>query len=228
MNPEGKNADQILANPIIDHSSWHFFQAVSWADLAKRTQRPSALHYGAFELRYGIEYLLFEILVLSNRGLTEEEYRKCVGDPHAMKKMLHSSQVEYGKRVEFTRILLDLDTRAPKLRFWKLEELFKFWGIASELLHFVGAHSRTYGDGIWFVKCLARLESILDPLWVASTTTLGFGLLSKDTMQPEVQAAWEEFSAGTLKEEDLKIRMRIVQPILSERGRSRRAIQNMP
>jgi hypothetical protein len=52
MKPEGRSADQILANPPVDHSSWHFFQAVSWADLAKRTQKPSALHYAAFELRY--------------------------------------------------------------------------------------------------------------------------------------------------------------------------------
>jgi hypothetical protein len=46
MNPEGKSADKILANPIADHSSWHFFQAVSWIDFAKRTQKPAALHYG--------------------------------------------------------------------------------------------------------------------------------------------------------------------------------------
>jgi hypothetical protein len=221
MKPEGRSADQILANPHVDHSSWHFFQAVSWADLAKRTQRPSALHYAAFELRYGIEYLLFQLLVLSNRSLTEEEYQKCVGDPHTMKKMLQSSEVGYTKRVEFTRILLELDPRAPKLRFWKLEELFKNWGIASELLHFVGAQSRTYEDGQWFVKSLARLESVLNPVWTASTTTFGFGLLSKNEVEPEVQQAWEEFSAGTLKEEDLKIRMHIIQPILGARGRSK-------
>jgi len=219
MNYEGRNANQILANQLIDHSSWHFFQAISWLDFAKRTQKPSALHYAAFELRYGIEYLLFELLVLSNRNLTEKEYRKCVGDPHRMKKMLESSEVSYGTLVEFSRILLDLDRDAPKLRFWNLEDLFKYWGTASELLHFVGAHTRTYSDDGWFVRSLARLESVLHPIWTASTTTLGFGLLSRDTMEPEVRQAWEEFSAGTLNEDDLKTRMRIIQPALRERRR---------
>src|SRR5437762_13601654 len=35
-----------------------FFQARSWLDYAKRASSPSAIHYAAFELRYGIEYLL--------------------------------------------------------------------------------------------------------------------------------------------------------------------------
>jgi hypothetical protein len=37
-------------------------------------------------------------------------------------------------------------------------------------------------------------------------------------MEPEVRQAWLEFSAGTLKEEDLKTRMRIAQPILEKRA----------
>ena len=222
MKPEGRTAEKILANEVLDHSSWHFFQAVSWLDFAKRTQRPAALHYAALELRLGIEYLLFELLVLTSRGLTEEDYRKCLGDPKAMKKALRSSKLDYDKLAEFTRILLTLDPRAPKLRFWKLDVLFQYWGIASELLHFVGAHSRTYASGTWFCKSLARVEGVLTPIWDASTTTVGFGLLSRGSMEPEVHQAWLEFSAGTLKEEDLKIRMRILQPALEERrGRTK-------
>jgi hypothetical protein len=144
MKPEGRTADEIVTNNVVDNASWHFFQAVSWLDYAKRTQKPSALHYAAFELRYGIEYLLFQLLVLTSRGITEEEYRKCLGNPHAMRKALRSSKLEYDKLAEFTRILMSLDPRSPKLRFWKLDELFRYWGIASEFLHFVGAQSRTY------------------------------------------------------------------------------------
>ena len=221
MKPEGWTADEIATNEVRDHSSWHFFQAVSWLDFAKRTRRPAALHYAALDLRYGLEYLLFELLVLRSRGLKEEEYRKCLGNPKAMKKALSPSKLNYDKLVEFTRILMALDSRAPKLRYWKLDELFKYWGIASEFLHFVGAHQRTYTNGIWFSKSLARLEGVLTPIWNASTTTLGFGLLSTESMEPEVHQAWLEFSAGRLKEEGLKIRMRIIQPALEARRRRR-------
>jgi hypothetical protein len=221
MKPEGKNAEQILANQVCDHSSWHFFQAVSWIDFAKRSHNIPALHYAAFELRYGIEYLLFELLVLTSRGLKESEYRKCLGDPKAMKKALSSSKLQYEKLAEFTKILTGMDLRSPRLRFWKLDELFRYWGIASEFLHFVGAHSRTYASDAWFVKTIARLDGILTPIWKASTMTVGVGLLSRDHMQPEVFEAWQEFAAGNLKEEDLKVRMRIAQPVFEERRRQK-------
>ena len=222
MKTEGRSADEIVANALVDHSSWHFFQAMSWLDLAKRTQRPAALHYAAFELRYGIEYLLFELLVLTNRGLTEEEYQKCLGDPHAMKKTLRSAEVDYEHLADFSRIVLSLDSKVPKLRYWKLEELFKYWGIASEFLHFAGAHSRTYANEYWFVMSLARLESVLAPIWEVSTTTFGLGLIPRNEMEPEVLQAYHEFSAGNLKEEDLKIRMRLLHPLLKERMNRKR------
>lgn len=88
MDPEGKSADQIIANPRYDYSSWHFFQSKSWLDLAKRTMLPGPIHYAALELRYGIEYLLFELLLLTRKEISEEEYRNCLGKPTAMSKML--------------------------------------------------------------------------------------------------------------------------------------------
>ena len=172
------------------------------------------LHYAALDLRYGIEYLLFELLVLTSSGLTEAEYQKCLGDPHAMKKTLRTVQMNYEKLADFSRILLTLVPGAPKLYYWKLDELFRSWGIASELLHFVGSHSRTYASEKWFAKSLMRLEGVLAPIWKVSTTTLGFGLLARSTMEPEVSQAWQEFAVGKLTEEDLKIRMQIIAPIL--------------
>jgi hypothetical protein len=223
MEPTRRTPAEIIENPLIDHSSWHFFQAVSWLDLAKRTQKPSLLHYAAFELRYGIEYLLFELLVLANHGLTEAQYQKCLGSPAAMKKMLRSNGEHYERLASFTQILLRLDGHETlNLRYWKLDELFEYWGKASELLHFVGAHTRTYSDLSWFVRSLARLESVLEKVWRPSISTHGFGLMRPDTMEPEVRQAWEEYRQRTLSEDDLKIRMRLIQPILRERSRLRR------
>jgi len=53
-SPLGRSADEIVANVLIDHSSWHFYQARSWLDLARRTDNPSAIQYAALELRYGL------------------------------------------------------------------------------------------------------------------------------------------------------------------------------
>ena len=41
--------------------------------MAKRTMSVGPLHYSAFELRYGIEYLLFELLTLTKAEITEDD-----------------------------------------------------------------------------------------------------------------------------------------------------------
>ena len=76
-----KSPNQILSYAPKNHSSRHFFHARSWVDYTKRASSPSAIHYAAFELRYGIEYLLFELLVLASESLTVKEYLDCLGDP---------------------------------------------------------------------------------------------------------------------------------------------------
>ncbi len=40
---------------------------------------PGAIGYAAYELRQGIEYLLFHLLVISSETLSEEEYQDCFG-----------------------------------------------------------------------------------------------------------------------------------------------------
>jgi hypothetical protein len=225
MKPEGKSADQILANPLKEHASWHFFQAASWLDFAKRLKNPSALQYAAMELRYGVEYQLYQLLVLSGMR-TEKQYQKCLGNPKAMKKMLESSDSKYEKHSDFTRILMSLVPNAPQMRYWSLTDLFKYWGIASEFLHFFGDHSRTNADREWLNKSVGRLEKVIFPIKEALTKTQAVGLINRSSMEPEVKQAWEEFSAGTLDEENLKLRMKIIQPILKARNIRKQFLAN--
>jgi hypothetical protein len=215
----GRTPNEILNNPVVDISSWHFFQASSWIDYAKRSQTPSAIHYTAFELRYGIEYLLFELLVLANKNLTQTEYEKCLGDPKKMRKMLSTLGTNYHRLSEFSEMALSIDSSGIKLRFWDINELFRFWGTASNYLHFVGAHSLTYKDTNWLIKGIATLESVLTSIWNVANPTIGIGVLRPSLMEPEVYAAWLEYSAGTLSKENLRLRLKLILPALQLRNR---------
>ena len=221
MDAFGKDPNAIFNNKPVDHSAWHFFQARAWIDYAKRSQLPSAIHYASFELRYGIEYLLFELLVLANDSLTELEYEKCLGDPKAMKKMLSTLGVNYHKLAEFTQALLSLTPEAPKLIFWSIDELFRFWGIASSYLHFVGAHSLTYGSKEWFIRAIAELKEVVEKIWKDITGTVGKGVFRPSKMQPEVHAAWVDFLSGSISKDKLILRMRIMKPVLDARKMGR-------
>ena len=132
----GEPSNEILTNPAVDHSSWHFFQALSWLDYATRENAPSAIHYAAFELRYGIEHLLFQLLVLASDSLSVKEYKQTIGNPQATRKLLASPPRNYTKLAEFAEIVVSVDRQAPRVQFWNLSDLFRDWGIASELIRF--------------------------------------------------------------------------------------------
>jgi hypothetical protein len=89
--------------------------------------------------------------------------------------------------------------------------------VASEFLHFLGAHSVSYSQTDWTAKAIARLDSVLNPLWSAITGTIGNALIRPSQMQPEVRQAWIEFKDGTLTKDDLIRRLKIMRPALQMR-----------
>jgi hypothetical protein len=227
-NPLSRSADEIIANILtdeFDHSSWHFFQARSWLDLAKRTDNPSAIQYAALELRYGLEYLLFELLVLKNHFLDEKEYRRCIGHRNEIEKMLKHVGPSYPKLCRFTELVIRTGATPsyPIIQFWDLGDIAKYWGIASEYLHFVGPHIRTHRNHDWCGAAIARLSEISDKIWQAVTRTAATALLNPANMEPEVRQAWAEFQSGSLSEDELVNRMRILTPILNARLTARNA-----
>ena len=223
----GKSPKEILSNTLADHSSWHFFQARSWLDYATREDAPSAIHYAAFELRYGIEHLLFELLVLASESLSEPEYRQAIGDPKQMNRLLASPAPNYAKLAEFAEVVVSVDSQAPPVHFWNLKALFRCWGVASEFLHFVGPHAATYSQTDWVAKAIARLDSVLTPLWSKITDTIGNAFMRPSQMQPEVHQAWTEFRDGILTKDNLVHRLKIMQPALRMRRKGETGWQHI-
>lgn len=222
-NPKGKTAGQIVRRRYDTIHSTHIFKAVAWLDLAKREKDPDAIHHAAFQIRYGVEYLLFELLILSKGGLSEPEYLECVADRHRMEKLLKSQELSYEKLAEFTRIVAAMSPGMPKIKIHKLRELMRTWGDASRYLHFVGSHDKTYGSLPWIEKAIQELSEVVRPLWEASTMHVGFGLSKPDTMPPEVLKTWEDFRDGKIDDSGVRMRLEIARPILRRRAEQLKA-----
>jgi len=223
FNFTGRSPNEILDTTVVNSSSWHFFQALSWLDYAKRSQAPSAIHYAAFDLRYGIEYILFELVTLTSENFTRAEYEKCLGDPGEMKKMMFANSPNYSRLCEFTKMALAIDSGGLNLRFWDIKELFRYWGIASSYLHFVGIKNME-----WLIESIAELESVLNKIWnevTAETQTLGVGLFRPAEMEPEVHDAWIEYLSNRLSNEDLHLRLKLMQPAIRARTLKRLQIR---
>jgi len=166
-----------------------------------------------------LEYVLFELLVLKNHFLSEKEYERCVGSRAELDKMLKHTGHGYPKLCRFTEVVMRAagSSTMPTFRYWDLGEISKYWGIASECLHFVGSHNRTHQDAGWRTSVIARLSGVVEPIWHAVTETVGTSLLNPESMEPEVRQVWELFQSGSIDEDDVTARIRSLAPMLNER-----------
>jgi hypothetical protein len=212
-----RTPQEIVDTRRLFDSAWHFWQALSWLDHAKRTTGISALQYSAIELRFGIEHLWFDIIVTAVGGkLDIREYSRCKGDSTKMYKVLDRLSPDHAKLVRFTNISGALDPHAPPLIEWDMARLKRLHGEASQYLHFLGAPAESTDSPQWFVDALTLLETGATYVW-QHLTTARTGQLNIASMPPEVRDAWEEFRQGRLTEDSVRTRLQLAHPVLRHR-----------
>lgn len=211
MEYKGRDANQILSNKLLPRSSWHFFQSKSWLDYSTRNMNYSSIQYAAFELRYGIEYLLFELLVLTKGDLTEMEYQKVLRKPDKMNKMLKANERPYEKLQTFSAIAISLDETLDinPLFDMKLSSIWKSWGVASEYLHFSGSYRDTFLSDNWKISSITKLEKEVNKF--LGVTNLA--LFRPETMNRNVRDIWQDYLEDIISEESVKFRLNLIKPL---------------
>ncbi len=212
-----RTPEQIVDGERLFDSAWHFWQALSWLDLAKRRTSIAGLQYAALELRFGIEHLWFDIIVTAVGGkLDIREYSRCKGDSTKMYKVLDRLSPDHAKLVRFTNISGSLDPKQPPLIEWDMPRLKRLHGEISHYLHFLGTPSETTDNPKWFVAALTLLETGANYIW-HNLTTARIGQLNIASMPPEVRDTWEGFRTGQLSEDSVRTRLQLAQPVLRKR-----------
>ena len=210
---------QIVEGERLFDSAWHFWQALSWLDYAKRNANITSLQYAALELRLGIEHLWFEIIITAVGGkLDIGEYSRCKGDSTKMYKVLDRLSPDHARLVRFTNITGSLDLNQPELIEWDMQRLKRLHGETSQYLHFCGIPSESTDSPEWFVSALTLLETGATYIWQHLTTAHN-GQLNIDSMPPEVRETWEAFRTGQIDEDSVRIRLQIALPMLRKRMR---------
>ena len=157
---ENRTPEEIVDYGRAFDPAWHFWQALSWIDYAKRKTNIAALQYAALELRFGIEHLWFEIIIVAMGGkLDKDEYSRCKGNSTKMYKILDRLSPDHAKLVRFSKIAASLDPHAPQLVEWDIGRLRRLHGEASRYLHFLGHPAESTDSSRWFVKALTLLEN---------------------------------------------------------------------
>jgi len=217
---ENRTPEEIVEYDRAFESTWHFWQALSWIDYAKRKTNIAALQYAALELRSGIEHLWYEIIITAVGGkLDEHEYSRCKGNSTTMYKILDRLSPNHAKLVRFSKIAVSLDPHGLQLVEWDIGQLRRLHSEASGYLHFLGRPAESTASSQWFVEAFTVLENGATPV-LHNLTTARFGQLRISDMPPEVKDAWEGFLDGQLSEDDVRRRLQLAQPVLRERRRN--------
>lgn len=189
---ENLDPNQITGVGYEFRSQWHIDKCLAWLDHIKRTNQHNCLRYAAIELRYGIELLWFEILVVSG-FLSDCEYKSCITKATRMYKKIDEL---YEKRMEFMEILASLDPNYPEIAVWDLKKLTRFHGEASQFLHFQGNPKDTFKDPNWLEEGIAKLENMATYIWKFKTASTAN--MKDEQMKPATRAVWKRFEAGEM------------------------------
>lgn len=210
----GRSPEAIIKeHPYLD-SVGYLYRAMSWLNYFERIDHFPALLYACIEGRYGIEYLLFEeIIIGTGAQLSREDYESCLREPTKLAKIINRLVPDYEKLQQFTSAIVADEPRLPKLVHWEPRSLMKSWGVLSEYLHWFGAKNETTEISEWRSKSHSNVKKTLDPIWNKITTGQR-GLMCPNDMAPEIQEIWNDFKNEKVDLEGAKIRMNILKPML--------------
>ncbi|MDD5285423.1 MAG: hypothetical protein PHD54_06160 [Desulfuromonadaceae bacterium] len=208
-----KQLEDTLCRERICESDWLILQARDIAELARQTSNPSLLVFSCLEARNAVEQLWFELLMVIYGGSMERDlFNKCKKRRDGFLAAIHEAEPQYRLLAQFTALCIKLDAKATfKVIVWDLKRLKKLWQSLSGYCHAQASPTETLHDLNWFSEGLSLIDETFQ-YFKSQMTEGATSLLSPDRMIPEARMIWEDFSAHRINEEQVLIRLKIVQP----------------
>jgi hypothetical protein len=210
-NHKGKTATDIIKLSIFE-SIGYFHRAVSWLDLFERSNSWPTLLYACIEGRYGIEYLLFEELVLGT-GLTlsRQDYERCVKEPTSLKKLINKIIPNYKKLKQFTEAVAHFMPELPPIISWEPNDLMRSWGELSSLLHWCGNRLETVENEECKKEALKKAKAVLLPIWEKINSGRS-ACMTPENMKPKVHKIWLQFKEDKIDIESVEDQLKLLDP----------------
>ena len=213
-NHTSRTPENIVSEKLHFDSVGYLYRAMSWLDYFERNNQFTALLYACIEARYGIEYLMFEEIVISTgANLSQEDYERCLKDPTKLYKALNNISPDYEKLQAFAKIIVIMVPEFPLMIQWNPKELIKSWGIISNYLHWCGSRNNTTELPSWRADAGVEMRRVIEPIWIKITSGQS-GLMHPQGMHPEILELWHQYKDGSVDAEGIRIRMQILKPAL--------------
>jgi hypothetical protein len=163
--------------------------------------------YAAFEMRNGIEQLMFTIIAAC---LTDKLDRTVVEKCRKKDGLFESN---YTLMCKFANALRTEEPRVPKIAEWDIKILRRRWLEISSYCH-SPLIAKDVEQPKWFDDGRSLLEGIYDYFVKTISGTAGTGAIDSSGAQPIVRQLQDDFLAKKITLEQVVGRLRIIRPLL--------------
>lgn len=206
--------EQILSRPRKCEADWLVVQARDLALIAEPSNNASVLIFACLEARNAIEQLWFEILMVIYSGSIEFDlFEKCRRRRDGFLAQINDAEPQYRKLSRFTHLVMNQERRAPvRAIAWDLGRLKKLWQKLSNYCHAQAHSEATIDDEKWIASGFSLVHATYD-YFEASMTGGATALLKPKNMKHNAYLIWEDFRDDKISEDQVKIRLKLTQPL---------------
>lgn len=199
---------------------WQINQVLNWLKFDNGRNLDSVLIYASLELRCAIERYLFELIVILKGGnLSSEDAKKCRSEKGTL-KLMKEVEPYYRKRANFTNLIASVTQGVPKLVIVDIKYLIKKWHELSDYCHkqlqpeesFDSLNREFQKEGFKVIKDVVNQFKA----WERNAV---FGIIDKQSMQPEAKSVYEKYINNEIDEGQAKRMIDLMRPILETRLR---------
>ncbi|HEY1717605.1 MAG TPA: hypothetical protein VGH42_04825 [Verrucomicrobiae bacterium] len=196
-------------------AGWCIIQAHSLLQEAiKNGKNSSFLMYAAFEMRTGIEQLMFTIIAAClTTKLTREVVDRC-RKKDGLFTVLSDVESNYTLMCKFANALRAEEPRIPKIAEWDIKILKRRWNDLSSYCH-SPLVIKDIEQPKWFEDGQKLIEETYDYFVNTLSGTAGTGAISSSGGPPIICQLQEDFLAKKITIEQVITRLRIITPMLS-------------
>ena len=197
---------------------WHITQVKRWLEFDGGRILDSVVVYAAFELRLAIERYLFELLLLmKDQHITQDEERRCQS-VKGVEKMMIEVDKDYRKTINFTRLLSSTAQNMPEITIVDTAYLIRKWRELSDYCHkhlrpeqsFNSPNRAFQRKGYKLItKVFGRFSE-----WIRESNC---GIIRRDSLKEEVRDLYDMYIRDEITDEQVQVRVRLMEPILTQR-----------
>lgn len=202
---------------------WHIARVSRFLQYDNNRNLDNILVYAAVDLRIAIERYLLELLVLLRMNGTDGEIftpqeKRRIRSMKGIFALMQETDPFYRKTFRFTQLLCEFTPELPPLSIIDTAYLRRKWEELSNYCHkqLDPADTFTSQDQEFQRNGFALIREVLDRFWNWGQGR-ATGIISKSSMDEETLGVYNRFINDEIDENQVRISLRIMEPILRQR-----------